>query len=300
MRKQQLIIAAAVLALTLSGCGSNTGGSESSGGSSGESAPVSSAEENSGDGFTAGSSEDSKDNSESSAPESSDAPAAQNNADGLYNVKNEDGGVEIVKYLGEGGEVVIPEQIGGKTVVGIGDGAFKGCAGLTSVTIPGCVEDIGDEAFYNCSALRSVTIHDGVREIGDMAFGGTAVRGIYVPPSVDDIGGGAFSNPSLERVEVDENNHDYCEVDGVLFDKNVTKLYCYPCKIDADSYAVPNSVREIEEYAFLGCAGLKTLDIPDSVMEIERGAFDGCTALTVNYNKGIYTSDELNRLYNDD
>ena len=60
MRKQQLIIAAAVLALTLSGCGSNMGGSESSDGSSGESTPVSSGEENSGDGFTAGCYEESR------------------------------------------------------------------------------------------------------------------------------------------------------------------------------------------------------------------------------------------------
>lgn len=302
MRKHRIIIAASaiVLTLALSGCGGNAGGSESSGGSSGGSAPVSSGEENSGDGSTADSSEDSKENSESSAPESSDVPAAQNDADGLYSVKNEDGGVEIVKFLGEGGELVIPEQIGGKTVVEIGDGAFRGCTGLTSVTIPGCVEDIGDEAFFNCTELRMVTLCDGVREIGERAFGGTGLRGIYVPPSVDDIGGGAFNNPSLESVEVDENNRDYCGVDGILFDKKMTKLYCYPCKLIADSYIVPNSVREIEEYAFLDCSGLKTLDIPESVAEIERGAFDGCTELTVNFNNGVYSGGELNRLYNDD
>ncbi len=310
MRNQWIIIAAlaAAAALTMSGCtggsDSGTGSSENStGGSDSESAPVSSGAENSGGGSGSSDGSTGTDNSEPVSENSTDGSstnaAQQNVSDEQFSVKNEDGGVEIVKYLGEGGEVVIPEQIGGKTVVEIGDGAFRGCAGLTSVTIPGCVEDIGDEAFYNCSELRMVTIYDGVSEIGDRAFGGTALRGIYVPPSIDDIGDGAFSNPSLERVEVDANNRDYCEVDGVLFDKSVTKLYCYPCKIDADSYTVPNSVREIEEYAFLDCTGLKTLDIPDTVMEIERGAFDGCTQLTVNYNKAVYTSNELNRLYND-
>ena len=301
MRKQRIIIAALAAALTLlvSGCGGNSGGISENGtsGSGSDSVPVSPGASDTGS--TNGSNSDSA--GESSASESDPAaPSARNNMDGLYQVKNEDGGVKIVKYLGEGGEVVIPEQIGGKTVVEIGDGAFRSCTGLTSVSIPGCVEDIGDEAFYNCSELRSVTIYDGVREIGDMAFGGTAVRGIYIPPSVDDIGGGAFNNESLESIEVDENNRDFCEVDGILYDKYMTKLYCYPCKIIAEGYTVPNSVREIEEYAFLDCTGLKTLELPDSIAEIEYGAFDGCTELTVNYRGSSYTGSELNRLYNDD
>lgn len=296
MRKHRIIITAlaAVLALTLSGCGGNSddASENSTGGST-------NTEKSTGESSTEPQSESIE--PESSAPESNPAaPASRNNTDGLYRVKDEDGGMKIVKYLGEGGEVVIPEEIGGKTVVEIGDGAFRSCTGLTSVTIPGCVEDIGDEAFYNCSALRSVTVYDGVRDIGDMAFGGTAVRGIYIPPSVDDIGGGAFNNESLERIEVDENNLDYCEVDGVLYDKYMTKLYCYPCKIIADSYTVPNSVRGIGEYAFLDCTGLKTLELPDSIAEIEYGAFDGCTELTVNYRGRSYTGGELNRLYNDD
>lgn len=290
---------AAVLALTVSGCGSNSDGSSENGtsGLGSDSVPVSSGTEKS----PGGSGSSQNESTESSAPESDPAaPASRNNSDGLYRVKNEDGGVKIVKYLGEGGEVVIPEQIGGKTVVEIGDGAFRSCTGLTSVVIPGCVEEIGDEAFYNCSALRSVTIHDGVREISDMAFGKTDIRGIYIPPSVSDIGGGALNNDVLERVEVDENNRDYCEVDGVLYDKYVTKLYCYPCKIIAESFTVPNSVREIGEYAFLDCTGMKTLELPDSIYEIEYGAFDGCTELTVNYRGSLYTGSELNRLYNDD
>lgn len=300
MRKQSIIIAALAVALTMlvSGCGNSNGSSENGTSSSGsDSAPVSpgagdTSSTNGSDLSLAG---------ENSSPESgSAAPVSRNNSDGLYQVKNEDGGVKIVKYLGDGGEVVIPEEIGGKKVVEIGDGAFRSCTGLTSVSIPGCVEDIGDEAFYNCSALRSVTIYDGVREIGDMAFGKTNVRGIYIPPSVDDIGGGAFNNESLEQIEVDENNRGYCGVDGVLYDKYMSKLYCYPCKIIAESFTVPNSVREIEEYAFMDCTGLKTLELPDSIDEIEYGAFDGCTELTVNYHGRSYTGGELNKLCNDD
>ena len=37
-------------------------------------------------------------------------------------------------------------------------GAFWGCSGLTSVTIPNSVTSIGDSAFTGCSGLTSVTI----------------------------------------------------------------------------------------------------------------------------------------------
>ena len=45
----------------------------------------------------------------------------------------------------------------GNSVTSIGDGAFGGCRGLTSVTIPNDVTSIGVWAFYNCSDLVSVT-----------------------------------------------------------------------------------------------------------------------------------------------
>jgi hypothetical protein len=38
----------------------------------------------------------------------------------------------------------------------IGNWAFYGCSGLTSVTIPNSVTTIGDQAFYNCTNLTGV------------------------------------------------------------------------------------------------------------------------------------------------
>lgn len=51
-------------------------------------------------------------------------------------------------------------------------GAFSGCNGLTSVTIPDSVTSIGDDAFYGCTGLTSVTIGNSVTRIGAFAFGG--------------------------------------------------------------------------------------------------------------------------------
>ena len=52
----------------------------------------------------------------------------------------------------------------------IEDGAFSGCSGLTSITIPNSVTSIGGRAFYGCSGLTSITIPNSVTSIGSVAF----------------------------------------------------------------------------------------------------------------------------------
>ena len=44
-------------------------------------------------------------------------------------------------------------------VAQIGDNAFSGCDGITSVTIPIEVQKIGDRAFQGCKGLQTVTVH---------------------------------------------------------------------------------------------------------------------------------------------
>ena len=72
------------------------------------------------------------------------------------------------------GSIVIPKTVAynGTTysVTSIGDYAFDGCSGLSSVTIPNSVTIIGQGAFYDCASLTSVTIPNSVTRIFADAF----------------------------------------------------------------------------------------------------------------------------------
>ena len=56
------------------------------------------------------------------------------------------------------------------SVTAIGDDAFHGCTGLTSIVIPNSVIYIGYEAFHGCTGLTSIVIPNSVTEVGYEAF----------------------------------------------------------------------------------------------------------------------------------
>ena len=69
------------------------------------------------------------------------------------------------------GALAIPGTLGGLTVTGIGEEAFKGCGALTGAAIPDSVESIGKGAFEG-SGLTDARIPVGVLDIGEGVFAG--------------------------------------------------------------------------------------------------------------------------------
>ena len=61
------------------------------------------------------------------------------------------------------------------------------------------------------------------------------IKTIYIGSNVESVDEKAFySCRALQNIEVDENNPNYCDIDGVLYNKDKTELLCYPC--DHDEY----------------------------------------------------------------
>lgn len=93
------------------------------------------------------------------------------------------------------GSLDIPAKINGRYVSIIGEGAFKDCATISSITIPNTVTNIDSNAFENCTGLTTVTLPNKLYAIGTFAFKGcTSLTGITLPESVQHIDDGAFQN----------------------------------------------------------------------------------------------------------
>ena len=167
------------------------------------------------------------------------------------------------------------------SVTSIGAEAFNDCENLTTVTIPASVTSIGNYAFNDCEKLTTVSIPASVTTIGEEAFNNTALTSIEIPASVTSIGNGAFNDcEKLTSITVAEGNANYSnDTNGVLFNKEKTTLIKYPEGNNADSYEIPTSVTSICEKAFAGCEDLETVTLPAYVTSIGNEAFRYCGSL---------------------
>ena len=176
-------------------------------------------------------------------------------------------------YLEPTGALTIPSTVthSGTTynVTAIGNYAFSGCTGLTSITIPSSVTSIREGAFSGCSGLTSITSPSSVTSIREGAFSGcSGLTTFTIPSSVTSIGDEAFKNcSSLTSVSI-PSSVTYIGVDAFSGCSGLTTV------------TIPSSVTSIGNSAFYGCSGLTSVTIPNSVTSIGPGAFAYCTSLT--------------------
>ena len=120
------------------------------------------------------------------------------------------------------------------------------------------------------------------------------IKTITIGANVEFVDPKAFySCWALQNIEVDENNPNYCDVDGVLYNKDKTEILCYPCdhdeylrqkygyekelyrdevtpeyERDIQIYIVPSTVTKIGEMCF-NYANLRKIYLPEGLKTIE-------------------------------
>ena len=154
---------------------------------------------------------------------------------------------------------------------------FLGCTNLKTINIPDNVNIIKESAFSECKNLTTVNISEGVERIERYAFSEcTSFETIDIPASISEMDMRAFNKCyKLTKVNVAEKNNSYSSSDGILFDKNKTKLLLYRIK-DASEYDIPDTVITIGNNAFDSCYELTAINIPESTIEIGEEAFANC------------------------
>ena len=157
----------------------------------------------------------------------------------------------------------------------IGEYAFKGCSGLTSLNLPAGITSIGSRAFYGCSGLTSLNLPADITYIGLYAFYGcSGLTSLTIPTGVSIINEYAFYNcSSLTRLDLPSSIREIYH-SAFMNCRNLTSL------------TIPSNVTYISSRAFSGCSSLKNITLPTRIFGIGDNAFYGCSnlnSLTLSY-----------------
>ena len=165
--------------------------------------------------------------------------------------------VTILKYIGSGSAIVVPEKIDRLPVTEIGNYAFyKGK--FKSASIPASVTYIGRWVFDECKSLERISVDPK-------------------NPNFSSEGGVLFNKDKTALLKYPAGNPDtsYCiprsvtRIDGKAFEYNASLV-----KVD-----IPDGVEIIGPHTFQHCLSLAEVNIPNSVKRIEYGAFQNCESL---------------------
>ena len=221
--------------------------------------------------------------------------------------------IEIMGYNGTETNLVIPSQINGYTVVGIGDLDLLGddtdtvesvvvpdtvkyietfayypntayyVSSLTKVTLPEGLETIGDNAFASAPGLSEINLPSTLKSIGERAFMNCNIDNFTIPAGVEYIGANAFNETYMAVRKANEvrarGGDPFIVIGGELV------------KYAGDDtvVTVPDGVRGIATDAFSPYGGdVTSITLPDSVEYIAEEGFSDLSALaTVNFGSGL-------------
>lgn len=180
-------------------------------------------------------------------------------------------------------------------VASIGQNAFAH-TNISTINVPDNVTSIGDNALSYCTNLTSINIgkNSKLESIGANAFSYCHINTdaeieLYIPAGVTSIGERAFLQSGISNIVVDANNTSYSAENGMLFNKDKTKLVCYYAS-DSAVCLVPSTVTEIAKYAFYSNDDLLTVVLPDGIEKIGDYAFGNCLYLSnINLPKSLET-----------
>ncbi len=206
----------------------------------------------------------------------------------------------ITGYFGNDIDLIVPDNIKGISVAGIGDSAFEDNQKIHSVVLPATAFKIGKHAFSGCLNLESVT-GSGITEvddnsfelstisdvpfeqlliIGDYAFSGcNNLKNVNLVNTIT-IGKSAFENArGIQEI----NSDTVIEVGRAAFRGSDITSVDFSKIFDFANYAFENcselisvsfdNLETVSQYLFKDCISLKTVKMP-VLKDIRANAFE--------------------------
>lgn len=165
----------------------------------------------------------------------------------------------VVKYVGSNSKVVVPEGI-----TALATSLFWDNQNIEEVVLPKSLINLGGDTFYNCFNLKKVNIPINVKFMGNNPFAGC---------------------PKLDLVN-ESNNFNF--VDGVLYNKDFSKLIYCSIKQVKGNYHINESTKIVGKHSFYLCDEVAEITIPKSVIKLENNPFSGCSKLDLINNSDYY------------
>ena len=168
--------------------------------------------------------------------------------DGLvFSLNDKDNTLILKRCESAASEVIVPSQVNGAAVTGIGALAFNANAHIESVVLPEGIIKIGKMAFFGCDELTEISIPGSVTEIGESAF-----RNCF----------------GLRELRfADNSNLRLIAESAFLACRSLTSL------------TLPDNLVFVEEDAFALCTGLESVTLGKELEVVASHAFKSCESL---------------------
>lgn len=186
-------------------------------------------------------------------------------------ISADNGGSGLVGVQTYQGDLVVPEEVNGMSVVAVDQYALASNQKLKSVKLPEKICQLGSESFALCSSLDSVEIPSKVKVLKPGVFAGAGVRKVIVPDGVEKISHFAFlKNTQLDSVKLNAASSQLSVIESSAF---------YGCSA-LRSCPLPDNLQEVGAYAFYGCSKLENTMIPVTASVVNPYQYYNCSSLT--------------------